>query len=547
MTSNQKRPFFLQFTLGFIAILILFGCANIQRPMGGPRDRTPPKLLKATPLNSTRNFTAKIIQLDFDEYFKLNNVYQEITISPDVNKQPEYSIKNKSLIIKLKDTLQKNTTYVFNFGKAIADVNEGNVLKNFTYVLSTGATIDSLKITGSVTNVQTQKKEKDVTVMLFPLNRDTTWGKHKPAIYTTTDSAGNFSLANLKAGDYKVYALMEKSPNKIYDNDEELVAFKKDVIHLTRDTANLQLILFKQIPPKLRLIERKIDNDGKLYFIFNKPLLNPGVHIWDKKLDSAKIVDFSPTADTAMIYLKDMTFDSVKVSFLDKDKPLDTVTLKRSKRDTYKRIIALQYNTTFDKLKPGTDLVITSNYPIATIDPTRIIMQEDSNEVTDFNIIRDPQSLKKFTLKTRLRQGKNYSLAFNIGTFTDIYSDRSALIKKQFSVDKQENYSQLTLHVTLPDSSGNKNYVVQLLNDNNIEIKSTVVNKNGPIVFSRYPVGKYRVRVIYDANKNGKWDTGDIKQKIQPENIWIFTKTIPLRTNFEIDEDIVVPPEVPNP
>ncbi|WP_175404135.1 Ig-like domain-containing protein [Mucilaginibacter sp. PPCGB 2223] len=515
--------------------------------MGGPRDRTPPKLLKATPLNSTRNFTAKIIQLDFDEYFKLNNVYQEITISPDVNKQPEYSIKNKSLIIKLKDTLQKNTTYVFNFGKAIADVNEGNVLKNFTYVLSTGATIDSLKITGSVTNVQTQKKEKDVTVMLFPLNRDTTWGKHKPAIYTTTDSAGNFSLANLKAGDYKVYALMEKSPNKIYDNDEELVAFKKDVIHLTRDTANLQLILFKQIPPKLRLIERKIDNDGKLYFIFNKPLLNPGVHIWDKKLDSAKIVDFSPTADTAMIYLKDMTFDSVKVSFLDKDKPLDTVTLKRSKRDTYKRIIALQYNTTFDKLKPGTDLVITSNYPIATIDPTRIIMQEDSNEVTDFNIIRDPQSLKKFTLKTRLRQGKNYSLAFNIGTFTDIYSDRSALIKKQFSVDKQENYSQLTLHVTLPDSSGNKNYVVQLLNDNNIEIKSTVVNKNGPIVFSRYPVGKYRVRVIYDANKNGKWDTGDIKQKIQPENIWIFTKTIPLRTNFEIDEDIVVPPEVPNP
>jgi len=547
MTSNPRSLFLLQILSGFIAISVLFGCANIQRPMGGPRDRTPPKLLKATPPNPTRNFNAKIIQLDFDEYFKLNNVYQEITLSPDVNKQPEYNIKNKSLVIKLKDTLQKNTTYVINFGKAIADVNEGNILKNFTYVFSTGPMIDSLKISGSVTNVQTQKKEKDVTVMLFPLQRDTSWGKHKPAIYTTTDSAGNFALSNLKAGDYKIYALMEKSPNKIYDNDDELVAFKKDIVHLKRDTTNLQLTLFKQIPPRLRLLERKIDNDGKLFFIFNKPIPNPGVRILNPKLDSAKIVDFTPTGDTARIYLKDMSFDSVKVSFLDKDKPLDTLTLKRSKKDTYKRIIALQYNTTTDRLRPGTDLVFTSNYPIESLDQSRIIMTEDSIEVNDFTVQRDPNDLKKFSLKYRLRPGRNYALAFNVGTFTDIYGDRSPLLKKQFSLDKIENYSQLTLHITLPDSSGAKNYLVQLLNDNDIEIKSTSISKNEPIVYSRYPVGKYKVRVIYDANKNGKWDTGNIKQNIQPENIWLYNKTIPLRTNFEIEEDISIPKEIPNP
>lgn len=548
MTLNQKSRFFLQIFVGFIAFSVIFGCANIQRPMGGPRDKTPPKLLKATPLNPTRNFNAKIIQLDFDEYFKLNSIYQEITISPEMGKQPEYLIKNKSLIIKLKDTLQKNTTYVINFGKAIADVNEGNILKNFTYVFSTGPIIDSLRITGNVRNVQTQAKEKDVTVMLFPLKQDTSFGKHKPAIYTTTDTAGNFSLRNLKPGDYKIYALMEKSPNKIYDNDDELVAFKRDVIHLKKDTSNLTLTLFKQIPPKIRLVDRKIDGDGKLYFVFNKPISNnPGVHILNSKLDSQKVVEFRPTADTAIIYLKDMTFDSVKVSFLDKDKPLDTVTLKRSKRETYKRTIALQYNTSYDKLKPGTDLTFTANYPIESIDPSRIIMMEDSTEVTDFSVVRDANDLKKFSLKYRLRQGRNYTLTFNLGTFTDIYGDKSVSIKKPFSVDKQENYSKLTLHVTLPDSSGNKSYVVQLLTENNTEIKSTVVSKNGPIEYSRYPVGKYRVRVIYDANKNGKWDTGNIKQNTQPENIWLFNRTIPLRTNFEIDEDIVVPAEIPNP
>src|SRR5471030_7453 len=156
MTLNQKSRFFFQIFIGFIAISVIFSCANIQRPMGGPRDKTPPKLLKATPLNSTRNFNAKIIQLDFDEFFKLTNQYQEITISPEMVKPPEFQIKNKSLVIRLKDTLQKNTTYVINFGKAIADVNEGNILKNFTYVFSTGPTIDSFRITGNVRNVQTQ-------------------------------------------------------------------------------------------------------------------------------------------------------------------------------------------------------------------------------------------------------------------------------------------------------------------------------------------------------------------------------------------------------
>src|ERR1700744_3144144 len=114
---NKNGLFLPLILVCFLAILFNMGCANIQRPQGGPRDRTPPKLLKATPPNPTRNFNAKIIQLDFDEYFKLNNTYQEITISPDMVKTPDYNIKKKSLVIKLRDTLLKNTTYVINFGK----------------------------------------------------------------------------------------------------------------------------------------------------------------------------------------------------------------------------------------------------------------------------------------------------------------------------------------------------------------------------------------------------------------------------------------------
>src|ERR1700758_3264833 len=120
--SNKIRPFFTHFLLVLAATLLIFGCANRQLPQGGPRDLTPPKLLKATPPNMTRHFKAKEIRLEFDEFFKLNNPYQEISMSPTPAKLPEYNISKKSLIIVLKDSLEKNTTYVINFGKAIVDV-----------------------------------------------------------------------------------------------------------------------------------------------------------------------------------------------------------------------------------------------------------------------------------------------------------------------------------------------------------------------------------------------------------------------------------------
>lgn len=547
MTSNKKRCIFSLNTLLTTAILVALGCASIQRPLGGPRDKTPPKLLKATPANSTKNFNSKTIQLDFDEYFKLNSQYTEITLSPDMVKQPEYNIREKSLVIKLKDTLAKNTTYVINFGKAIADVNEGNVLKNFTYVFSTGSHIDSLGITGTVTNPLTQTKEKDVTVMLIPVKLDSAYyRKKKPAIYTTTDTAGNFKMSNLHSGDYKIYALKETNNNKIYDSDDELIGFTKNLIHLNKDTSNIHLQLFKQIPEKLRPNERRIDADGKLFFTFNKGIPNPGVKIQNEDLDAEKIVEFGKNADTAIIYLKTMKFDSIKVSFLDNGKPLDTLTLRRSQKETYKRRIGLEYNAPGDKLKPGNDLNVKANYPIAGIDLARITLTEDSVEVNEgnFTIVRNEIDAKKFTVKYRWRQGRIYSLAFNEGTFTDIYGDKNTRIVKKFDLDKPENYGKLTLKITVPDTG---HYIVQLLNINDIEVRSDVITKNTSLVYNNFYTAKYLVKVIYDTNHNGKWDTGNVKLKIQPENIWMYKKDIILRANFDFDQDIDIPKETKYP
>jgi len=546
MGLNKKSIFSLKNFL-VLVMFSLFGCAAMQKPQGGPKDRTPPKLLKATPPNMTRNFKEKQIRLDFDEYFNLKNPFQEIIVSPAQEKAATFKISKKSIVVDFKDSLQKNTTYVINFGKAIADVNESNVLENFTYVFSTGSHIDSLSISGDVKNSLTGEKVKDATVMLFPVNRDTLFGKKKPTIFATTDTSGNFSLNNLHAEDYRIYALKEDNPNKIYDNEKELVGFLKKPIHLQKDTSNIHLSLFKQDPEKLRSVERRFDLDGKLFFTFNKPIENPSVKIVDPAgLNNQKIVDINPTRDTIGIYMRSMDFDSIKVALIQNNKPFDTVTLRKARKETYERIIKLQYNISPDrKLRPNTDLVATSSIPLQSFDQSLIALSEDSVKVSNFKISRDTGNTHKLFIKYPWKQNSQYQLVFNDDALTDIYGDKNKKLATLFQPDKTENYGQLTVKVSIPDTS--KAYVVELLNSERKVVHIDPVTKKTTLNYKNYPIGKYYLRVTYDTNKNGKWDSGNVKQKQYPENIWQYSKEIVLRSNWDAEETLDIPKEVTVP
>ena len=546
---NPKSAFFYKISFLFLVILVLCGCAAMQRPTGGPRDLSPPKLLKATPENMTRNFSAKSIKLDFDEFFKLQNTYQEISISPAMEKLPEYKSSKKSLIIDFKDTLLKNTTYVINFGKAIADNNESNVLKNFTYVFSTGSHIDSLSISGTVINSTTQEKEKDATVMLFSIKQDSLlFGKKKPTIYTTTDSSGNFSLNNLREDTYRIYALKEASPDKIYNNDEEFIGFLKKPVKVDKDTSNLQLKLFKQIPDKFRLLsQRRFDPDGKITFIFNKRLVKPSLKIlYPPALDNQKIVEISNTKDTAQLFLRNMDFDSLRVALFDNNKPLDSVNILKGRKESFTRAIGFKYNLNRDnKLRPGSDLAITANFPIESFNPSLVNLKEDSVELTNLVLEKDTANTKMVYLRNRFRANSKYELIFNEGAFTDIYGDKNQRTGIKFQGDKPENYSLLTIKVNVPDN--NKSYVVELLNEQKNVLRSDIVTKNTTLVYKNYLTGKYNFRVIYDDNRNGLWDSGNVKRKTYPENIWLSEKEINLRPNWDAEETLDIPKETINP
>lgn len=541
---NLKTHNFNLKNLAIISCMLLFfGCASMQTPQGGPKDTQPPKVLSMTPKNLTRNFNAKKIVIEFDEYFKLNNEMKEFSISPDQETAPLLKVRKKRLEITLQDTLEKNTTYTLNFGKSIADINESNITKNLSYVFSTGAEIDSLSIAGNVKNALTGENEKEATVFILPVERDTILGKRRPSIYTLTDSSGNYKLNNLRKGNYKIYALKESEGggDKIYQQLSDEIGFIKDPITIDRNIENINLQVFKEIAPEFRVLDRRLNNDGSISVILNKQLKKPGISITDPPaVDKNKFVSFSKNNDTAKIWLTDLSFDSVKVAVQDSGKVLQTINFNKGKKDNYTRDLTINDNLTSGKLNPYQRYTLTFNFPVTASDPSKITLLEDSVKRTNFELVKDSVDFLKYYLKFSWRNKRTYDIKFDAGAFTGIFNVKNKQISKRFNLETADSYGTLALNIEVPDTT--KHYIVEFIDEKKNTVKSYVVNKKSTVNFANYPAGKYFIRVVYDENMNGIWDTGNVKAGTQPEKIWYSPDEKSLRANWERVDNLIIPP-----
>lgn len=520
------------------SVLIIAACASLQNPEGGPRDTTAPKVLEELPKNLTKNFKGNKIEITFDEYFKLNNEFTEISVSPAQEIPPLFKIKQKSLIINFKDSLEANTTYTINFGKAIQDVNESNTLKNYSYVFATGPVLDSLQIKGKVISALDNKEIKDITVFILPVSRDSIFGKKKPSIYTLTDSSGNFSLKNLREDRYRIYALKETGADRIYNSPNEEIGFLKDSIYLNKDTGGIVLKLFKEIPNNFRTVDQKLENDGKISLIFNKPVIKPNLTFLDNDIKNP-IIDFSSKGDSVGLWLREINFDSLKVVINSDKTPLDTVTIRRGKKDEYKRTILFANNLSAGKIAPLNPLTLTFNLPISKIDESMIGLYIDSVKLNGLQIKKLQSSERKYQIIYNWQLKKAYTLVLEEGAITDIYGTVNKNLKLAFELDDVENYGTLSLKVNKADSA--KNYLIQLITDKGEVYKERRITQNTTLQFNYIPTNKYFVKVIEDENNNGEYDTGNLKQKKQPEKVYIFDKEILTRANWDREEAIEIP------
>jgi len=517
-------------------------CASIQRPMGGPKDSIPPEIIEELPKNLTRNFKAKEIAITFNEYIKLQNEMKEISVTPDMDQPPLYKIKKRTLIITLPDSLEEKTTYTINFGKAIGDYNEGNPLLNYSYVFATGDELDSLNVSGTVTNALTKEKEKDVSVILIPTRLDSIFGKRKANIFTLSDSSGNFTIKNLKEDDYRIYAIKEQNGDRIYNAADEQIAFLVDSFHLQRDTSDIQLQISKGIPRDFRLLDRKIQKDARISFLFNRPLKNPDIHVLvPQELNADKIIHYSTAKDSANMWLSSMTFDSLSVSIIENGIPLDTTTIRRNKNEKYDRDMIITDNLNSRKVDRINHIQLFSTAPIKKANKTNIVLLEDSVNRTNYQLIADTGDNKRYYLRFNWRPKRNYELELKESAFEGYFGEKSKSVKRSFTLDEVENFGDINLQINIADSV-KRHYLVQITNEKKETlIKSTPIDSSQHISYKQLPGGKYLVRIVYDKNGNNQWDPGDVYKRIQPEPIWYHDKTITIRPNWEQEEIVNVP------
>lgn len=253
---------FLLLIFSILKIQVLTtGCANIVPPSGGPKDSLPPVLIKATPGDSTKNFSGNKITFTFDEFVEIQNIYQNLLVSPVPRSIPVVDQKLKTITVRLKDTLEPNTTYSLNFGDAIKDYNEGNVLKNFTYIFSTGNSIDSLELHGKVLLAETGATDSTLIVMLHKNGDDSAVKTMQPRYITKLDGKGNFIFRNLPSGTFYLYAL-KSDGGRNYTDKKQLFAFADKPVIISKSTTPDTLYAYAEATAQ-QLLQQQLNISGK--------------------------------------------------------------------------------------------------------------------------------------------------------------------------------------------------------------------------------------------------------------------------------------------
>ncbi len=538
-------PKFVQH-LGFFSFLLLISlnlfvrCAQTASPPGGKKDTLAPKLVSTIPLNKSKNYAGKKIELNFNEYVNIRSLNQELLITPNVGTY-ETRIRPMGLTILLDSSLQKNTTYTFNFRNAIEDMSERNIGKNIKLVFSTGSDIDSLQISGNVKSLETNKKLESVLVGLYPYTDTLRIDQAKPYYFTKTDTSGNYQIENIAAGKYYMAAFLDVNNNLIYNSNKESVDFmtqdyidlkknysqdfrvalqNQDPLKISKTTSTAKTILYElsrgvksiQIEPKN--LAYQIENNRNLRFYVGNVEQKDTVRITASVTDS----------------LNRVTALSLKLKFREPNKK-EKITSTPLRFEVFPASNHL--------LSPTDSITLKFQKPIGLLDtkgirfgtgPDEEIQLPD--EAFSWNTYVNELSISKSYLPIR----PEFELKLAKNAFISVEKDSSQTFTQHFKFQDLENYGSISGRINATKGQ----FVYQLIKS---DTKTLAYQQVGGTSFDFQHVepGLYELRAIEDNNKNGLWDLGNFRTKTKPEAIHYFPTKIKLKANFQITDVLISP------
>jgi uncharacterized protein (DUF2141 family) len=527
----------------YVPILFLFSlsfvdCAKKGAPSGGEKDSIPPVIIKSVPENYSTSFTENEIKITFDEYIKLKDLQKELIISPPLKYAPQITPLNtsKTLKIKILDTLKENTTYSFNFGNSITDNNEGNVYEYFKYVFSTGSYIDSLKLSGTIKDAQLISPEQPTSLMLYELNelfKDSLVFSEKPTYITTSrDSINTFEFTNLKEGSYLLLALKEENTNYTFQPTKDKIGFVNSNVTIPSDSS-YTLTLFKEdLPTKIGRPKHISKNHIGFGFEGNAE----GISI--------RLLSKVPKEYEARI-LKDTKTDSLHYWFKP-ETALDSmafVATNFSKEDTLNARIKKLYQDSlrFSPINSGTltpkdTFKIKANTPIIAIAPEKIqIIDKDSLAITSALSLDTIYNFAKVIFD--LSEEQSYKIEILPGAFTDFYGASNDTLRYAVSTKSVSDYG--TLNMSLVNAPLFP-VIVQFLDESYKVLQEKSPLQNESVLFDYITPGNYYVRIVYDENGNGKWDSGSFLERRAPEKITYYPSKIEVNSNWSLNETFIL-------
>lgn len=569
-----------------IASLMLYACANMASPNGGPYDEVPPKFISSTPAPGQLNYKGKKVEILFDELVQVDKPTENVIVTPPQMSQPVIRANGRRVVVALEDTLKENTTYTIDFTNSIADNNEKNVLQNFSFAFSTGPTIDTLQISGILLDAATLEPMSGITVGVHTNLADSAFTTTPFVRTSRTNDRGQFTIRNMAPGTYRIYALEDVMRSYAYTQPGQQIAYSDSLIvpsfelttrqdttwkdSLTIDTImtvpythffpdNIELRLFKEKVERQYMLRPERNDEKILTLRFNAPV---------EQYPEPVPVNFEPEGDwyfvqaeeegrTIKYWLTDslvwqqdtlqIAVDYLKSDSLNVLRPqTDTVSLsmrrrpqatqkKSKKADGPKPIEFLGLSASPTGTMEMTDtLSLTFAEPIAQLDSSLLRLEQLVDSVwtpVDFRFFPDSTNALRYFLLRPWNYAEEYQLSVDSATIYSVYGRWNNTLKNAFKVKKEDDYGHLYINVIGVDTTA----FVELLNNSDLPVRKAKV-KDGGALFMDLKPDKYYARLTIDLNGNGQWDTGNYAEKRQPEQVFYCPKLFQVMQNWQVEE-----------
>ena len=582
----------------------LVRCASMMTPTGGPKDTLPPVVVAVTPADYTANFTERKIFIEFDEYVQLKDQQKEFFTSPQMKRKPSLAVRGKGIQITIKDTLKENTTYALNFGSAVRDNNEGNPLNSLRYVFSTGPEIDSLVVSGYTADSYRADSVGKSYVWFFRADSiewtpdyDSTVFNYLPDVIGRAENNGIFIAQNLKPVPYRVYAVQDKNDNQLYDPGEDQIGFLEGTYNpaglpdfaLWYDsirqyvTAEPQLYL-RMFTDKafrrqiLQKSERPLQHKALLYFgapwpridsivfdsiprdrVIVEPLTQgrDTLALWFD-LPSEQLPD---TIRGSITYLKHDSInrllpatDVLKFSWRHIESKQEEKEREKREKERERALAAgeewqepekpnpfVYKMPTSGEINPEQHLVLELDYPLVKLDTAalRLTVERDGAvEQVSARIVRDTFSLRRYEVRAPWTLGGKYALTIPEGALQNVAGEKNDSIVGTYTVYDPEKFARVVVNVVAANDS--LRYIIQMLDGNGTLKQEKRDVRAGTYTFNYVPAGEIRFRIIEDRNANGRWDTGNLVERRQPERAEMYVDekgndTFVTKVNWEVE------------